>query len=42
VEDARSALSARIFMAENILDAVSIALALIGARTPLQPPTGVQ
>ena len=42
VEEARSALSARIFMAENILDAVSIALALICARTPLQPPSGVQ
>ena len=42
VEDARSALSARIFMSENILEAVSIALALISARTPLQRPSGVQ
>ena len=42
VEDARSALSARIFMSENILEAVSIALALISARAPLQPPSGVQ
>lgn len=42
VEEARSALSARIFMAENILEAVSIALAMIGARPPLQPPSGVQ
>ena len=42
VEEARSALSARIFMAENILEAVSIALALIGTRTPLQAPPGVQ
>jgi histidinol-phosphate phosphatase family protein len=32
VEEARSALSARIFMSENILEAVSIALAVIGAR----------
>ncbi len=39
VEDARSALSARIFMADNILEAVSIALAMIGARTPLQSTT---
>ncbi len=36
VEDARSALSGRIFMAENILEAVSIALAMIGPRAPLQ------
>jgi len=42
VEEARSALSARIFMAENILEAVSIALAMIGARTPLQSPLGGQ
>jgi histidinol-phosphate phosphatase family protein len=42
VEEARSALSARIFMAEHILEAVSIALAMIGARAPLQPPSGVQ
>ena len=42
VEEARSALSARIFMAENILEAVSIALAMIGARTPLRSPSGVQ
>lgn len=39
VEEARSALSARIFMADNIVEAVSIALALIGARTPLQAPS---
>ncbi len=42
VEEARSALSARIFMADNILEAVSIALAMIGARTPLQPTPGAQ
>lgn len=42
VEEARSALSARIFMSENILEAVSIALAMISARTPLQPPAGAQ
>ncbi|WP_310569034.1 HAD-IIIA family hydrolase [Gemmatimonas sp.] len=42
VEEARSALSARIFMADTILEAVSIALAMIGARTPLQPPSGAQ
>jgi len=42
VEEARSALSARIFMAEHILEAVSIALAMIGPRAPLQPPSGVQ
>ncbi|WP_411280859.1 D-glycero-alpha-D-manno-heptose-1,7-bisphosphate 7-phosphatase [Gemmatimonas sp.] len=36
VEDARSALSERIFMADTILEAVSIALALIGPRAPLQ------
>ncbi|MEN9592544.1 MAG: D,D-heptose 1,7-bisphosphate phosphatase, partial [Gemmatimonadota bacterium] len=37
VEEARSALSARIFMAEHLLEAVSIALAMIGPRAPLQP-----
>ena len=42
VEEARSALSARIFMAEHLLEAVSIALAMIGPRAPLQPPSGVQ
>jgi histidinol phosphatase-like enzyme len=42
VEEARSALSGRIFMAENILEAVSVALAMIGARTPLQSPSVVQ
>lgn len=42
VEEARSALSARIFMAEHILEAVSIALAMVGPRAPLQPPSGVQ
>lgn len=42
VEEARSALSTRIFMAENILEAVSIALAMIGARTPLHPTSGAQ
>ncbi len=42
VEEARSALSARIFMAENILEAVSLALAMIGARMPLQSPSQVQ
>ena len=42
VEEARSALSARIFMSEHILEAVSIALAMIGPRAPLQPPSGVQ
>jgi len=36
VEEARSALSARIFMVDDILEAVSLALAVIGARTPLQ------
>jgi histidinol-phosphate phosphatase family protein len=41
VEEARSALSARIFMAENILEAVSLALAMIGARMPLQSPSQV-
>jgi len=39
VEEGRSALSARIFMSESILEAVSIALAMIGARTPLQSTT---
>ena len=42
VEEARSALSARIFMAEHLLEAVSIALAMIGPRAPLQPPSGVR
>ena len=42
VEEARSALSARIFMAEHLLEAVSIALAMVGPRAPLQPPSGVQ
>ncbi len=42
VEEARSALSARIFMAEHILEAVRIALAMVGPRAPLQPPSGVQ
>jgi histidinol-phosphate phosphatase family protein len=42
VEEARSALSTRIFMSENILEAVSIALAMIATRTPLQSPSGVQ
>ena len=42
VEEARSALSARIFMAEHLLEAVSIALAMIGPCAPLQPPSGVQ
>lgn len=42
VEEARTALSARIFMSENILEAVSIALAMIGTRTPLQPPSEVR
>ncbi|QJR35449.1 HAD-IIIA family hydrolase [Gemmatimonas groenlandica] len=42
VEEARSALSARIFMADNILEAVSIALAMIGARPPLQSPSDAQ
>ena len=42
VEEARSALSARIFMAENILEAVSLALAMIGARMPLQSPSQMQ
>ena len=41
VEEARSALSARIFMVENILEAVSLALAMIGARMPLQSPSQV-
>ena len=41
VEEARSALSARIFMAEHLLEAVSIALAMVGPRAPLQPPSGV-
>ncbi len=34
VEEARSALSARIFMSDSILEAVSLALSMIGARTP--------
>jgi len=42
VEEARSALSARIFMAEHLLEAVSIALAMVGPRAPLQPPSGVR
>ncbi|MEY4957958.1 MAG: D,D-heptose 1,7-bisphosphate phosphatase [Gemmatimonadota bacterium] len=42
VEEARSALSARIFMAEHVLEAVSIALAMVGPRAPLQPPSGVR
>ena len=42
VEDARSALSARIFMAETVLEAVSLALTMIGANTPLQTPSRVQ
>jgi len=36
VEEARSALSGRIFMSDNILEAVSIALAMIGSQTPRQ------
>ena len=39
VEEARSALSARIFISDNIMEAVSTALAMIGPRTPLQPTT---
>ncbi len=39
VEEARSALSGRIFMSDNILEAVSIALAMITTRTPLQSTT---
>ncbi len=42
VEAARSALSARLFMAESIAEAVSIALAMIGSRAPLQPPSDLQ
>ena len=39
VEEARSALSGRIFMADTLLEAVSIALAMIGTRAPLLPTT---
>ena len=42
VEEARSALSNRIFMADTLLEAVSIALAMIGARAPLHPSTRVE
>ena len=37
VEEARSALSDRVFMANTLLEAVSIALAMIGTRAPLLP-----
>ena len=39
VEEARSALSDRVFMADTLLEAVSIALAMIGTRAPLLPTT---
>ena len=39
VEEARSALSDRVFMANTLLEAVSIALAMIGTRAPLLPTT---
>ena len=39
VEEARSALSGRIFMTDTLLEAVSIALAMIGTRAPLLPTT---
>jgi D-glycero-D-manno-heptose 1,7-bisphosphate phosphatase len=39
VEEARSALSARIFMSESILEAVSIALAVIDARAAASAAT---
>ena len=42
VEAARSALSSRLFMAEHIVEAVTIALSMIGAERPLLPTVGAE
>ena len=42
VEAARSALSSRLFMAEHIVEAVTIALSMIGAERPLLPTFGAE